>query len=120
MSRKRFSTRAREAVLARFGGCCAMCRQPITPASGLEFDHVVPLALGGEDIESNLQPLCSRDHKLKTAGDVGSIRKADRQRAVSIGTKAPSPRPIPRRLPPPKAESKPRLPPRPLYRDVRP
>ena len=35
----------------------------------LEIDHVVPLSLGGEDDTTNLQLLCWRCHKNKTARD---------------------------------------------------
>ncbi|WP_443334423.1 HNH endonuclease [Streptomyces sp. MMBL 11-1] len=39
--------------------------------SQLDIDHIKPLALGGEDVESNVQALCKRCHKTKTAMDFG-------------------------------------------------
>ncbi len=80
MSRKKFSKRALEKRLEAFGGKCAMCQCQIDGTSGLEWDHVIPLKIGGEDTLDNLQPLCVRDHRLKTRGDVAQIAKATRQR----------------------------------------
>lgn len=42
------------------------------------FDHVVPVALGGENTAENLQVLCFGCHAKKTADDVARIAKADR------------------------------------------
>jgi 5-methylcytosine-specific restriction protein A len=38
-------------------------------ASAIDVDHIVPLAHGGEDIDSNIQALCRACHKLKTRSD---------------------------------------------------
>jgi 5-methylcytosine-specific restriction protein A len=35
----------------------------------VDIDHIVPLAKGGEDIESNVQVLCKACHKAKTRED---------------------------------------------------
>ncbi|MEU4955466.1 HNH endonuclease [Streptomyces lavendulae] len=40
-------------------------------ASAIDVDHMVPLALGGEDVASNVQPLCKACHKVKTREDFG-------------------------------------------------
>ena len=40
-----------------------------------QIDHVIPLALGGTDDYSNLQPLCKLCHKAKTAGDMSQFFK---------------------------------------------
>lgn len=113
--RRRFSRTEREAILKRFKDCCSACKEPITPASGLQYDHIIPLALGGEDKAANLQPLCKTCHRDKTAKDIGAIRKADRARAVSMGTKAPSARKIPSPPKSPPRAEKPRLRPRILF-----
>ena len=42
-----------------------------------EVDHILALSLGGEDKLENLQGICSRCHKIKSADDK---RKAARRR----------------------------------------
>lgn len=42
-------------VLAKFGGCCALCgKRP----QQLTVDHILPLSHGGTNDEGNLQPAC--------------------------------------------------------------
>ncbi|MFF4329712.1 HNH endonuclease [Streptomyces sp. NPDC001591] len=56
----------------RKAGQCACARCGLTfLASAIDVDHVVPLALGGEDVASNVQPLCKACHKAKTREDFG-------------------------------------------------
>jgi 5-methylcytosine-specific restriction endonuclease McrA len=117
MSRKKFSKKSLEKLLATFNGKCRMCQCAIDGTSGLEWDHRVPLAIGGEDALENLEPLCIRCHRTKTKTDVATIAKATRQRQRNLGIRKPKAR-IPA---PPKAEKKPgkQLPPRrSLYRDA--
>jgi 5-methylcytosine-specific restriction protein A len=52
------------------GAHCATCLGWYLP-SQLDVDHIKPLALGGEDVEDNVQALCKRCHKTKTAMDFG-------------------------------------------------
>ncbi|MFJ9616717.1 HNH endonuclease [Streptomyces noursei] len=50
------------------GACsveCACCGGTFAP-SGVEVDHVRPIALGGEDVEGNVQLLCLYCHRSKT------------------------------------------------------
>nr|WP_281257865.1 HNH endonuclease signature motif containing protein [Streptomyces uncialis] len=51
-------------------GTCAICRGTFLP-SQVDIDHIRPLALGGEDVASNVQVLCKSCHKTKTAVDFG-------------------------------------------------
>jgi 5-methylcytosine-specific restriction protein A len=44
---------------------CARCGGAFTP-SDVEVDHVRPIALGGEDVEGNVQILCLHCHRSKT------------------------------------------------------
>ncbi|MEU9562678.1 HNH endonuclease signature motif containing protein [Streptomyces sp. NPDC093108] len=44
------------------------------PANGVDVDHVRPLALGGEDVDLNVQVLCHGCHQLKTATEFGGAR----------------------------------------------
>lgn len=115
VKRKRFSTRAYQGRLAEHQGKCARCRQSITALTGLDWDHVIPLELGGADELANLQPLCKTCHVLKTKTDQGTIAQAKRREARHLGTKAPPARPLAARPRPPKAPGKPLPPRRPLY-----
>lgn len=84
-ARRRFTARALAKRLDDFGDRCACCRRPTGGANGLQWDHIIPLALGGEDALANLQPLCRGCHKAKTAEDAGKIGKAKRQRQRTRG-----------------------------------
>ncbi|MFJ1789536.1 HNH endonuclease [Streptomyces anulatus] len=44
------------------------------PANGVDVDHVRPLSLGGEDVDTNVQVLCHGCHGLKTATEFGGAR----------------------------------------------
>ncbi|WP_229848372.1 HNH endonuclease [Streptomyces melanogenes] len=45
------------------------------PADGVDVDHVRPLSLGGEDVDSNVQVLCHGCHQLKTRTEFGTLRR---------------------------------------------
>lgn len=55
--RKKYSTEVRRMIYNNADGRCQLCGRKImfTDAS---MDHIIPLALGGEDCESNLQLAC--------------------------------------------------------------
>lgn len=62
--------RLRRMVLAQQPFCVACEREGrVTPAT--DVDHIVPLADGGRDEWSNLQPLCHSCHSRKTAAAGG-------------------------------------------------
>lgn len=46
---------------------CAHCDARGITRAAVEMDHVVPLALGGEDVDDNIQGLCLPCHAIKTA-----------------------------------------------------
>lgn len=90
---REFTGKVRKSALARSNYRCewvddtGRCEIALV-AGGVEYDHVLPMALGGESTLENCQALCSIHHKLKTSvGDIPRIRKADRQGAVAFGTK---------------------------------
>lgn len=117
MARKKFSKKSLEKLLAEFNGKCRMCQCAIDGASGLEWDHRIPLALGGEDELANLEPLCVRCHRTKTKGDVATIAKTTRQRQRNLGIRKPKAK-IPSPPKPERRPSKPRLEPRPLFKSA--
>lgn len=89
-NRKSISRTVRVRVFERAGGLCHLCRGKISAADKWDVDHILPLALGGADDESNFAPAHNVCHREKSKVDVGRIRKADRQRAAFIGAKKPS------------------------------
>ncbi len=56
--------RKREAILLRDNYTCRTCG---LVTNDLEVDHIVNLAQGGTEDDSNLQALCVACHKAKTA-----------------------------------------------------
>ena len=67
-------------------GRCVVCTNT---SDAYECDHVIPLILGGEHRESNLQLLCKPCHKLKTKLDVKLKAKVARVRKRHLGLKKP-------------------------------
>lgn len=123
---KEFSTKIKVAAWKRANGHCEnkSCGAVITKST-VQYDHVLPIGLGGEPTLVNCQAICVPCHKAKTKGDTGGMRKADRQHARSIGAKK-SKHPMKSRntfeeerpAPPSKKGKKPKYvprPPRPIY-----
>lgn len=72
-------------------GRCAHCTRFIDGhALVAEYDHVIPIIIGGKNRESNLQLLCSECHKSKTKLDVKIKAKVARVRMKHIGIRKPS------------------------------
>lgn len=68
--RKPFPASVIKAVQERSGGMCETegCNRP-----GDEYDHELPVALGGESTLENCRLLCSVHHSIKTVDDVKAI-----------------------------------------------
>lgn len=65
-------------VLEAYGGKCADTCVKIRAGGGWQMDHIIALANGGENRETNLQPLITKAHKEKTADDV-AMKAKDRR-----------------------------------------
>jgi tellurite resistance protein len=61
-TRRRISREVRQRVWQRYGGRCAEC----TADTYLEFDHIIPVAKGGGNSETNVQLLCRRCNLAKS------------------------------------------------------
>lgn len=61
------------AICERYGNKCLACG---STSSKLTIDHVIPISLGGDDIESNIQPLCKSCNSSK-----GNYHATDYRRA---------------------------------------
>lgn len=76
-------------VLEAYGGKCAKTGVKIRPGTGWQMDHIIALANGGENRESNLQPLITKAHKEKTSDDVATKAKDRRVKAKHLGISKP-------------------------------
>jgi len=75
----------RRLVLLEQEGKCARCGREITksraaggrhPVHSFILDHIRPIAMGGDQWDvQNLQVLCARCNKIKTARDMGEIAR---------------------------------------------
>lgn len=129
MSRKEFTRETKRAALARSGHKCEATgprygfeegqRCNCDLSLGVQFDHVQPCALGGDNSLDNAKAVCVQCHKYATRNDVRQIRKGDRQRDKNAGVIRPSGKlksPSFPKSSKPKVERK-TLPPRPLYQE---
>lgn len=72
-------------------GRCKCCTRFIDGSALVaEYDHAIPLILGGKNRETNLQLLCSECHSAKTKRDVKIKAKVARVRKIHIGIRKPS------------------------------
>lgn len=63
----------RERIKRRDLGLCKACYAKGILTEGTQVDHIVPLAAGGSDDDSNKQLLCVKCHKAKSAAERGLI-----------------------------------------------
>ncbi len=74
-------------VFERSQGICPKCTRKLQPGQW-DCDHAIALANGGENRESNLQPLCDNPcHSQKTRADVADKSKSYRKRSANAGMK---------------------------------
>lgn len=62
MKRKHLSKKDKQVLIQMYGNRCLNCGD----TENIEWHHVVPLELGGNDIYSNMVPLCYACHKAVT------------------------------------------------------
>ena len=67
--------KARLALFVKAMAMCQVCRRPLRDPSEMIRDHVVPLAEGGPDIESNTQALCKNCDRVKTQSEARRGRR---------------------------------------------
>lgn len=90
---------------------------------GVQFDHAVPDALGGDNSLENALAICVQCHKFKTRNDVKQIAKSNRQRDKHAGILRPAAKiqsagfiKAEKKL---HSLSKPKLPPRALFKPIK-
>jgi 5-methylcytosine-specific restriction enzyme A len=96
MTRRRsLSNTKRIHLFVQNKGRCAHCAMIIRPGQRWDVDHIIPIALGGSNKETNLQILCLSCHMTKTAyEDIPRITKTKRLEIRHKGAKR-SRRPLP-------------------------
>lgn len=76
--RKVASPKQWQAIIEAKQGPCRVCAKwGTTSGYPIEYHHIIPRSLGGDDVVDNVIPLCSVDHRLVTEN------KADRLRIVA-------------------------------------
>ncbi|WP_040642633.1 HNH endonuclease [Psychrobacter aquaticus] len=61
--------RLREEVLRRDGYLCVSCSKSVRYVPATDVDHIINKANGGTDELKNLQSLCKKCHRTKTANE---------------------------------------------------
>ena len=89
-SRKPLSPMRKLALFEREGGVCHICSLKIRVGELWDVEHVIPLALLGEDTEANMKPAHKDCHSSKTRVDNAMWSKAKRVAAKHVGIRKQS------------------------------
>ncbi len=106
-------------IFARAKGCCQHCLRKLMAGEKWHRDHILALADGGANVETNFQVLCEPCHGPKTVAENIARAKVRAQTKAAFGIKTPPSRPLrspgfakkPKRV----VESLPGLPPKVLF-----
>lgn len=86
MARKSWTPARRLRLFEAHEGICHICHEKIDGTrEAWDVEHIIPIAMGGEDDESNAAPAHVRCHTGKTSKDRKQIAKANRVRAKHQG-----------------------------------
>jgi 5-methylcytosine-specific restriction protein A len=77
-------TKCKLRIVDRQQECCALTGKRFEAGDKIEFDHIVPLWLGGQNRESNLQAVLAEPHRRKTSVEATVRGKIDRNRAKRL------------------------------------
>lgn len=88
--------RVKERIARSAGDKCVKCDRKVGIKLRPEFDHALPLILGGQNRESNIQLLCHECHGAKTKLDLKLKAKVARVRTkLALGIAPKKGRPMP-------------------------
>jgi len=76
-------------IWAREGGRCSLTGSKIMVGDAFDYEHRVPLSMGGRHDEANLCLALRSAHRVKSATEATVRAKADRIRAKHLGIKKP-------------------------------
>lgn len=82
--------RVKDRIARKAGDKCQHCGRKIDGKLRAEFDHVIPLCLGGAHRESNIALVCHEYHRAKTKLDVKMKAKVARWRKHALGIRPKS------------------------------
>lgn len=72
--------RVKDRIRQRQGNKCALTGVELSPGIKVDYDHIVPLWMGGRNTEDNLQAVTSQAHKNKTKTEATVRAKCNRTR----------------------------------------
>ncbi|MBP8234487.1 MAG: HNH endonuclease [Rhizorhabdus sp.] len=105
-------------IMARQENLCALTGRPFTAKEKPQFDHKVPLWLGGQNRESNLHAIHKAEHAAKTSAEAKVRAKVNANTSKHFGLRERAKKPVQSRndlaFGKPKSP-KPQLAPRALY-----
>ena len=81
----------KERIVLRQNRRCALTGREFRPGDVIEFDHITPLWLGGQNRERNLQAVIGEAHKRKTAAEATVRAKAKANSKKHLGLKSKKP-----------------------------
>lgn len=84
------SNACKRRIVAKQDGRCALTNREFTPKDRPQFDHKVPLWLGGENRERNLQAIIDDAHKAKTKAEAKVRAQVNARSSSHLGIKAES------------------------------
>ncbi len=95
-TRRRMTKAQRLDLLHAHGGLCHICGGTINLArEAMEVEHVIPLAIGGKDDLTNMQPAHVTCHRAKTSREATMIAKVKRVAKKHAGKFRPPRRIVP-------------------------
>lgn len=95
MKRRSLTTKARLELFTEHHGECHICGGKIHAGEKWEVEHLIPIAMGGDDEAHNMRPAHVKCHRAKTSADVKAIAKAKRMEAKHLGIRPRKGRPMP-------------------------
>ena len=72
-----YNSKRWKAKRTRFMAAHPCCQWPLCSEPANQLDHMLPVHLGGNEDESNLQALCRRHHTIKTRAIDPRLRPTD-------------------------------------------
>lgn len=76
VARRRFGVVQKLEIMARQARC-PLCGERLGALDNLDWDHIVPLGLGGADAPENMQAAHRQCHRVKTSGNPATSAGSD-------------------------------------------